>query len=420
MTRSRLATFGIMIGLLQTAGCSGADEELADADLVGDDVQETGSGQDEPLRPGLSSGAEGPPPIEVPVTPETGEADAPSSETCVPGNDADGDGQDESEGDCDDCNANIYLGAYDAPGNMVDEDCSGVPDDAALTCEANVQGVDDPSAESAAAAIGLCTQMVEEESDWGLVSVQYTRADGSPDPAALSHGILRGFGDVVTPREGELMLALSSGTARAPGQAGYFSPDGYVQGTMGATPDGFMSEAPACPGTRFETKALDSTALDLNLVVPPHAHSLSFDFNFFTFEYPEYICSEFNDFFVVLMDPPPEEQETANISFDNLGNPVSVNNGFLEVCAPGRAGGKDFSCPQGTDALAGTGFENHAATGWLTTTVPVKPGQELRLRFMIWDAGDPILDSTVLIDRLRFSVDEVETVFTEPADPIVR
>jgi len=38
------------------------------------------------------------------------------------------------------------------------------------------------------------------------------------------------------------------------------------------------------------------------------------------------------------------------------------------------------------------------ATGWLTSSAPVKGGEEITLRWAIWDTGDSALDSTVLVD----------------------
>ena len=71
-----------------------------------------------------------------------------------------------------------------------------------------------------------------------------------------------------------------------------------------------------------------------------------------------------------------------NIAFDKIGNPVSVNNAFIEVCgclgnppSPCQAGGKSFDCPLGDLELVGTGFgfdscpgcQDHGGTGWLRT-----------------------------------------------------
>lgn len=78
-------------------------------------------------------------------------------------------------------------------------------------------------------------------------------------------------------------------------------------------------------------------------------------------------------------------------------------------------GGKQFDCPLGTGLLDKTGFEDRAATGWLVTQSPVTPRGVITLRFAIWDMGDSVLDSTVLLDNLRFVPDEVPQAVTNPA-----
>ena len=45
-----------------------------------------------------------------------------------------------------------------------------------------------------------------------------------------------------------------------------------------------------------------------------------------------------------------------------------------------------------------------AATGWLTTTSPVAPGETITIRFIVFDEGDHILDSAVILDHFRWSL----------------
>ena len=60
----------------------------------------------------------------------------------------------------------------------------------------------------------------------------------------------------------------------------------------------------------------------------------------------------------------------------------------------------------------GTGFEGHASTGWLKTTVPVTGGTEITLRFAIRDSGERHLYSTALIDSFAFSTDAAAAMST--------
>ena len=218
------------------------------------------------------------------------------------------------------------------------------------------------------------------------------------------------------------MLGLSSGTARQPTDPGYQGVNGYSSGVKSACPTGFPIESPSCSGAVSGNTANDPAGLELKIRVPTNAKSFSFNFNFYTYEWPNYVCTTFNDFFVALLNPatnanPPQY---ANISFDTQGNPVSVNNAFLEACNPTigatNPGGKNFPCTLGVAILQGTGFDNdHAATGWLETVAPITPGSEMILRYAVWDAGDHILDSSVLVDNFKFSADQASnTPTTKP------
>jgi hypothetical protein len=338
-----------------------------------------------------------------------------------PNVDADGDGFTPGQGDCNDCSAQMNPGAYDYPGNGVDEDCNGIPDDEPTGCDTQTYDVGYGDPEVAARAIGICRKA--SATSWGLVSARYTTADGTGTPNDLSHGLLPNFGPNVATREGTNMLALSSGTARRPGDPGFASLSGADMGTTGNTPPGFPIDSPACTiQTANDTVANDPIGFEVVIKTPTNANELGFDFNFYTFEFPQFVCTQFNDFFVALVDPPPSNAQSGNVSFDSQGNPVSVNNGFVEVCQAQAAGGKNFPCALGTAQLQGTGFDEvhfayggpHAATSWLNTRAPVPPGQNITIRFAIWDMGDHILDSTVLIDNVTWDVGEGDVPITTP------
>src|SRR5690606_15893625 len=122
---------------------------------------------------------------------------------------------------------------------------------------------------------------------------------------------------------------------------------------------GFPKESPACPGSLTGTP-YDPTGIQIEIRAPSNALGFSFNFNFYTYEWPVYICSQYNDFFVALLSPIPQGQQDGNIAFDMQGNPISVNNAFMDVCGcsngpPCSAGGKTFLCPLGTTELVGTG-----------------------------------------------------------------
>jgi len=339
--------------------------------------------------------------------------------------DHDGDGYSYEDGDCNDCDPNANPGAFDVVGGIdggpgVDEDCNGTIDDEPTDCDVGID-IADPSAMAGARAMGLCRVTDPDaqgpDRTWGVLAARYVKVDGTPGMNDMSHGVLPNFG-VANPQHGASMLALSSGTARAPGQPGYQSSQGAQMGTASDPPPGYPKESPACPGV-VTGGVHDPAALEVDIRVPTNANSFSFNLNFYTFEFPQYICSEFNDFYVTLMMPHPPSLPDDNISFDQDGNPISVNNSLLQVCSSQTAGGKFFPCPLGPGLLQNTGFTGpiigeHAATGWLQTRAPVEPGSEITLRFAIWDSGDMVLDSLVLLDNFQWSVEPAAGSVTEP------
>jgi hypothetical protein len=271
---------------------------------------------------------------------------------------------------------------------------------------------------------------------WGLVSATYTRGYNSTTaPADGQHGIMAGFGSVIKPREGANLGILSSGYALPcddanPGAncSGSGESDPYFKGEQVGMYNGAGSSPPNYPKStstcKVDPSVYDTIGVTLQIKVPANAQGFSFDFDFYSGEWPEYVCTEFNDSFVAWL------QSTAwtgvggdgdlNVSFDSMGNAVSVNNGFFDHCTPnsqtGCAGNntQTAACTGGASELQGTGFYNlgmycsgqttgGGATGWLTTKAPVTGGETITLQFIIWDTGDQNWDSSVLVDNLAWS-----------------
>lgn len=339
-----------------------------------------------------------------------------------PEGDPDGDGY-PMKVDCNECDPNVNAGAFDVPGNGVDEDCNGTADDESANCDRELAlEATDPF--DGAKAIGLCKKATNDRM-WGVVEAKWITPDGSPQEDPIGEGILTKLG-VNTPRNGSSFLALSSGTARAPGHADYKNVHGWRKAYTHGAPAGYPKKASSCasiedpfgPFNGFRD-ANDGAALFVKIRVPSNAKSFAYQQNFFTYEFPEYTCHVYNDFFVALMTPKLPSLPDGNIAFDQDGNSISVNNSMLQVCTPQSAGGKAFSCPLGPDLLSGTGFETRAATGWLTTTAPVESqrGKEITLMWAIWDQYDGAYDSTVLIDDFRWSVQAASKAETKPTPP---
>ena len=135
--------------------------------------------------------------------------------------------------------------------------------------------------------------------------------------------------------------------------------------------------------------AFDYAELRFTLQVPPDVTSFSYDFAFFSVEYPDYYQSQYNDMYIGWLE---SEQWTGNISFDQNGNPISLNAGFLEF--------KDDGGNLGV--FGGTCMRQHAGTNWLQTTAGVTPGEQITVVFAIFDLADPILDSYIFLDNFKW------------------
>jgi hypothetical protein len=323
--------------------------------------------------------------------------------------------------------------------------------------------IDDSNGADFAKAMGICTTVAAQ--GFGLVSASYSKAFGSTAPPhAGQWGLLPKFGTMITPREGATLGALSTGYAReyddsqgvllngspatcgnAPLEACCWSgiqgacpvgissdfvnssPDGPLEGTSyptGTAPPGFPQSGKSCPQQDGVNDMID---LKLVLKAPSDATGFRFDFDFYSSEWPNFVCSTFNDAFVAYLT---STGLTNNISFDSNDNPISVNNDFLSRCTAGtplgcnRTDGNNpdaplssSTCAGGAGELDGTGYADTAqtlcggsnvsatlggATGWLTTQAPIQPGEQFTLELMIWDAGDGILDSSVLLDHFQW------------------
>jgi hypothetical protein len=340
----------------------------------------------------------------------------------------------------------VNPGAFDAPGNNLDDDCDGKVDNTTLACD---QGLSSNSGLPLdyARAMDLCQEASAADKRWGVLSAELTLADGTGAPATQSHAIRPRFGTGVTPRAGAAMVLLSTGYAAGVGDT---SPSYHDfqnvadpgNNTQSPFPQDFLAangnklpNAPGCAGPSGSS-AMDPVMLTLTVRVPTNAHSFKLQTNFFSSEFPEYTCSKYNDFFVVLLDsaysganPNPSDKNLA--FYQPQGStqkyPVGVNlaagdTGLFTQCVNGRIGcavggsGSISTCTS-TAQLAGTGFDTASSsncnsnslegggTGWLQTSGNVKPGEVIKLRIAIWDTSDHRLDSLAVIDGFEWSVD---------------
>ncbi len=315
---------------------------------------------------------------------------------------------------------------YDIPGNGCDDDGDGKIDNVTV-CDSSLPT--SGTAMQMAQAMGLCQQA--SSTAWGVVSAKLTQGYGNATaPDAHQTSILATFGNALKPREGSSFGVMSSGYAQASdscptGQryqsmAGTSFKYGCAMTGQGQAPSGFPKSATGCPSQQGEA-VNDVADLQLQIKVPANANGFSFDFDFGSGEWPEFVCSPFNDAFIAYLKSAAFNSGAPdNISFDSKNNPVSVNNGFFSECGPANAATGcaqqatpgTAACTGGTGDLMGTGFYDlgdqsacatgetgGGMTGWLTTQAPAQPGETITIDLIIWDTGDQYYDSSVILDN---------------------
>jgi len=312
----------------------------------------------------------------------------------TPQYDDDGDGYSEDQGDCnDDPDADGQLIGPDAievnenadgDPEEIDNDCDGMVDEGEPPCPS---ALPEGNPMAFAAALDVCNEV--DDARWTGNNVN--------DPR--SRGIFRSYGTQYRPHAGNNFIVLSTGIA-----GDHNNPDTNLGASDHiAHPD---PQGPVGCSSADPAQVNDYSEVQLVLDVPANANSFSFDFNFMSKEFPEYVCTDFDDTFVAMLE---SQAFTGNVSFDSMGNRVSINVGFFDKCDENL----DPACT-GDAELAGTGFQNNVGggTGWLTTTSPVVPGEKAILTFAIFDEGDHILDSAVIIDNFRWHIEQVDSPIT--------
>lgn len=369
--------------------------------------------------------------------------------------DLDGDGWTQCGGDCcDDVGVGclspdlVNPGAFEFGGNLVDDDCDSNIDNVVPDCDAGLASNSAVAADYAR-AIDLCQFTTlnppnPEDRIWGVISSSLTHTNGANAPAVDSRSIRSGFGNVIVPEYGDRIAVLSTGRAADVGDANpSFAAfqNGQSMGASSPVPadwlaanGGALPNAPGCPNVGGNT-ANDPVMLTVQVRVPTNAQSFSVMMYFFSAEYPEYVCTAFNDFFVTLVDSTNiTNPADGNIAiYDDGANqwPLGVNilaaaDGLFTQCSNGAIGqcgaADNYNGCVGTGELAGTGMDTQGSTtfscgyngrhgggtGWLQMSGNVTSGEVMTLRFAIWDTADQLFDSVVLLDDFQWSVEASE------------
>lgn len=273
------------------------------------------------------------------------------------------------------------------------------------------------------------------------------QADGSyrghPTAMAVHHGQL-GTSSAFPPREGERFVILSTGIAAnlplSPEELQAADPDclpiacpstqhsteklatlpepidvrKVSEKGVDCTDDKSLVGTGDCSNSLFDQfvageGAMDYAEIRLDTTVPPGADGFTYDFAFFSVEYPTWVDHEspFNDMYVAWLE---SENWTGNVSFDEFGHPISVNGVFLDYKdAPSVVCPAPCTAPE----LAGFAAQGHGGTRWLQTNAPVVPGEEISLLFAIFDLTDGAYDSMVALDHFEWTCSDAPPL-TQP------
>jgi hypothetical protein len=302
-----------------------------------------------------------------------------------------------------------------------------------VVCDDGLDLADKSDKAHALAAMGVCN-------DRGDDSVLVTDFTFVVDDSA-SWQVARGYGSfedpdapgqpLFSPREGETLLILSTGRISAPDGDGVvlegegsqlsndendnpdmpnllpapLSPDlGSNQGA-GGLPFNACDGVNDCSDTIYEQwwelnngDPNDMLFFKLDVTVPLGTHGYSFDMVFCSAEWPVYVDTGYNDMFITWQTDPGAY--VGNVAY--VHDPMVPSAGLPFNATTLDQYFKDSGYTQDAPQLAGTGFETHACTGWLTVKGGVQPGAHVTLGFFLSDQSDQLIASQVILDNFRW------------------
>jgi len=291
-------------------------------------------------------------------------------------------------GDCYDYSDAVHPNAVEVPNDGLDNNCDDMKAGEGGAIEPDCTGLPCTGAtvDAAVCALDMCFPGMNVVIGKSVKTTTGANINGAWD--AVTH--LGNASNDLAPFAGVSYLALASG---------YISSSAHqdmLSGDIGGS-DPYSSDT---------NMIHDSVEFTVTLVAPPGVTGFSMDYIFMSQEYEEWIGTQFNDRFYVVMNAP---QTTGGvdqvINFTQCSDPnqyydfqqggqkwcyIAINTAFSEPC----------SNPV-TD-ISGSGMECAAggsSTGWLTTTWPVNSGEVFTLKFHIHDTSDQSYDSMVLIDN---------------------
>jgi hypothetical protein len=164
--------------------------------------------------------------------------------------------------------------------------------------------------------------------------------------------------------------------------------------------------------------SLDAIAIEFDMV--PVAPIMYFNYMFASEEYPEYVCTQFNDIFKFVVSGPNPSNPNSPYTFSNTNIAIVPDTGVPGTANPGTdvaintvhqgssPGGQ--GCPSGSsnpqyhnkNADNLTVFDQR--TKGLFAKLPVTPLATYKLRLIVGDRGDRIFDTGVFIEKVNTNI----------------
>ncbi len=220
---------------------------------------------------------------------------------------------------------------------------------------------------------------------------------GSPTNGAVGHYSYSGSSPI--PAEG---VILTTGSA----QAASYPAGVFASNSNGYYPDWDLNFL-------AQQNIIDATVLEFNFI--PAEDQMMFEYVFASEEYPEFVCSSFNDVFGFFLSGPgitgQYQNNAVNVALlPNSYIPVSINtvndgmpgtSGQAPICAsvdPNWQANNVYYVNNevGADIV----YDGH--TTILQVSALVTPGEEHRIKIAVADASDGVYDSAIFLQAASF------------------
>ena len=162
---------------------------------------------------------------------------------------------------------------------------------------------------------------------------------------------------------------------------------------------------------------------------------ISFMYTFASEEYPEYVCSNFNDvfaFFITGPDPETLEERTWNVAIipgtvtDSTPNGIAVAINSVNPGTPGSSGGSGSGCYYdyasyyiaNTSDTAGVQYDGYTAK--LMAEATIVPCAEYHMHLSVCNVGDNAYDSGVFLEYGSFTSPSTQLGFEQDVRDTVR